>query len=67
MLNQITPEVLRQAAEFSRQTAYRAIMDASGKGDHVVSAQLAVAAQKLRDADTFDGHANMLELTEPQE
>lgn len=63
----LTPTMLRNAAKFSLIEAYRAIADAHGNCDAAVSKLLSLAARKIRDADTFNGKANMLEMTGRQE
>lgn len=53
---------LRFAADESRDNAHTAITSAMGEQGYQRSQYLTVAAQALRDAKTFDGEANGLEL-----
>lgn len=56
------PEILRRAAAHSRFEAQKAIKDAIGNSDDMVSELLTLAAQKIRDAATFEAAANTIDL-----
>lgn len=58
----MNPDLLRKAAAHSRFEAQKAIEDAIGNSDAMTSELLTLAAQKIRDAVTFEAAANTIDL-----